>query len=145
MAVHSDRYNIFWPREGLLKTIPGFHPAGALRATKFAPGEFVESSVAARQMPLTRTLHQKQKLPRCGGIFLFLAVGAVCCEPVSDQIPCFPGKIQGKFLRYFKQRAWSLPLYPDRRWPAGSSTASAKCPVPQQGQVLLLRLYLACP
>jgi hypothetical protein len=27
---------------GLSETIPGFGPAGALRATKFAPGEFVE-------------------------------------------------------------------------------------------------------
>jgi len=30
--------------EGLSKTIPGFRPTGALRATKFAPGEFVEPS-----------------------------------------------------------------------------------------------------
>ena len=29
-------------RVGLSETIPGFGPAGALRATKFAPGEFVE-------------------------------------------------------------------------------------------------------
>jgi len=27
---------------GLMKTIPGFHPEGALRASKFAPGEFFE-------------------------------------------------------------------------------------------------------
>jgi hypothetical protein len=32
---------------GLSKTILGFRPAGALRATKFAPGEFVEPSRAA--------------------------------------------------------------------------------------------------
>jgi len=31
-------------REGLLKTVPGFHPAGALRATKFVPDKFVEPS-----------------------------------------------------------------------------------------------------
>jgi len=29
-------------RAGLLKTIPGFHPAGALCATKFAPDKFVK-------------------------------------------------------------------------------------------------------
>ncbi len=31
-------------KEGLLKTIPGFHPAGALRATKFVPDKFVKPS-----------------------------------------------------------------------------------------------------
>jgi len=34
---------------GLSETIPGFGPAGALRATKFAPDEFVEPMVALQQ------------------------------------------------------------------------------------------------
>jgi len=29
-------------REGVPKTVPGFRPAGALRATEFVPDKFVE-------------------------------------------------------------------------------------------------------
>ena len=32
---------------GLLKTVPGFHPTGTLRVTKFIPDEFVD--------PITRS------------------------------------------------------------------------------------------
>jgi len=55
---------------GLSETNPGFGPAGALRATKFAPGEFVEPSVAARQWVLSPPLWQNKKTPKFG-VFYF--------------------------------------------------------------------------
>jgi hypothetical protein len=40
----SVKVSGYLKREGLLKTVPGFHPAGALRATKFFPDKFVKPS-----------------------------------------------------------------------------------------------------
>ena len=45
-------------RVGLLKTIPGFHPAGALHATKFVPDKFVKPTVTMRQCLRSPLLRQ---------------------------------------------------------------------------------------
>jgi hypothetical protein len=41
--------------------------------------------------------YTKLKKPASRAGFLYLAVLAVWCEPVSDQVPCNKGKIQGIF------------------------------------------------
>ena len=41
LCINEIEPGLFMER-GLLKTIPGFPPAGALRATKFDPVEFVD-------------------------------------------------------------------------------------------------------
>ena len=55
---------------GLSETFPGFGPAGALRATKFAPGEFVEPIVASQQWLLSPPLWQI-KNPADAGYFIW--------------------------------------------------------------------------
>ena len=59
-------------RVGLLKTIPGFHPAGALRATKFVPDKFVKPPVAVRQRLRSPLPYQIRKTPLKRG-FSYLA------------------------------------------------------------------------
>jgi hypothetical protein len=67
-----------------MKTIPGFHPSGALRASKFAPGEFVEPRFASLHRGSHRDLHQSDaKNPPWKAGFLHLAVVAVWGELVS--------------------------------------------------------------
>ena len=44
-------------RVGLLKTIPGFHPAGALRATKFIPDKFVKPASDASRREGSNPVH----------------------------------------------------------------------------------------
>jgi hypothetical protein len=76
---------------GIVRNHPWFRPFGRTpvgRTTKFAPGEFVEPSVATRQMPLITTRFVRYKKPRVAGL-LYLAVVAVCCEPVSFRISLF--------------------------------------------------------
>jgi len=55
---------------GLLKTVPGFHPAGALRATKFVPDKFVKPTVAMRQW-LRSPHHRQIKNPAEAGLFIW--------------------------------------------------------------------------
>jgi len=55
---------------GLLKTVPGFHPAGALRATKFVPDKFVKPTVAMRQWLRSPPLRQI-KNPAEAGLFIW--------------------------------------------------------------------------
>ena len=57
-------------RVGLLKTIPGFHPAGALRATKFVPDKFVKPTVAMRQRLRSPLLCQINS-PAEAGLFIW--------------------------------------------------------------------------
>ena len=61
-------------KKGLLKTVPGFHPAGALRATKFVPDKFVKPTVAMRQW-LRSPLLCQIKNPAEAGLCLF---GGAC-------------------------------------------------------------------
>ena len=53
---------------------------------------------------------QQRKAPNIRGfninaLWHYMAVLAVCCEPVSIQIPCLYGKIQG----IFSQKLHTLP------------------------------------
>ena len=50
-------------RVGLLKTIPGFHPAGALHATKFVPDKFVEPTDRLRGQRFSRPPHSTTLAP----------------------------------------------------------------------------------
>ena len=47
-------------RQGLTRTIPGARPAGALRASKIAPGDFVERRFKSQMSPnqyIERAIH----------------------------------------------------------------------------------------
>ena len=71
-------------REGLLKTIPGFHPAGALRATKFVPDKFVKPSVRLNTVhSLSRRAHSTTLAPLRIRVFVCAGRAAILGDVVS--------------------------------------------------------------
>ena len=90
------------------------------------------------QGPKSSTLSAKmQKAPK--GAFYILAVERVLRgECSADSFGAEAGVWES-----ITRHAVQLTPYPDRMWPAGSSTASAMCPEPPKDQELLPQLYLA--
>ena len=83
-------------REGLLKTVPGFHPAGALRATKFVPDKLVEpSSDAWRREGSNSGASSETSNPALAGLLVSGGEGdcSYCVLPclyIFKQTSCIP-------------------------------------------------------
>jgi hypothetical protein len=76
-------------RVGLLETVPGFHPAGALRATKIVPDNFVKPTHAAREWLLIQPFQQPRKTPRKGALFVAGGEGGIRTHGTVTRTPDF--------------------------------------------------------
>jgi hypothetical protein len=88
---HRFCFNLNSGKGGIAGHSPVPGPAGSLRSPQFAPGELVEPNAPNQSLPAL----QIQQAPK-GGL-LYLAVVAVCCEPVSGNISLLMGNLQGIF------------------------------------------------
>jgi hypothetical protein len=65
-----------------MKTIPGFHPSGALRASKFVPDKFVEPDRFAIGV-LSLDHRRKKKNPPQGRVLPFFGWGRGISQPYN--------------------------------------------------------------